>query len=199
MLKSSTVAGPIAASRRAMPARFLCGWRLGATGAVWVRIAGELGPTNSPQLAQTLMQAQLSAHLVVLDLRELTSIDSSGIRAILDAGDRGCRYAGRLTLVRGPGEVDRELTLNGVCDRMLVFDLHPAEPAETLLKADGSCAAAHTNRRRTLAEVLRVPSLDSRLPAPLATSGTARRSPLLSLHGRCKRRDRISHPGAVTP
>ena len=72
---------------------------------------------------------------MVLDLRELTSIDSSGIHAILDAADRGRRYAGRLTLVRGPGEVDRELTLNGVCDHMLVFDLHPAEPAEVLLEA----------------------------------------------------------------
>ena len=80
------------------------------------------------------MEAQLSAHLVVLDLRELTSIDSSGIDVILDAADRGRRYGGRLTLVRGPGEVDRELTLNGVSDQMLVFDLHPAEPAETLLK-----------------------------------------------------------------
>ncbi len=79
------------------------------------------------------MEAQLSAHLVVLDLRELTSIDSSGIHVILDAAHCG-RYGGRLTLVRGPGEVDRELTLNGVCDQMLVFDLHPAEPAEALLK-----------------------------------------------------------------
>ncbi len=134
MLEFSAVTGSPAAIRRAMPARFLCRWRLEASGAVWVRVAGELGPTSSPQLAQTLMEAQLSAHLVVLDLRELTSIDSSGIDAILDAADRG-RYGGRLTLVRGPGEVDRELTLNGVSDRLLVFDLHPAEPAETPLKA----------------------------------------------------------------
>ena len=112
---------------------FLCRWRLGASGAVWVRVAGELDATTSPQLGQTLTEAQLCAHLVVLDLRELTSIDSSGIRAILDAADRGRRCGARLTVVRGPGEIDRELTLNGVSDQMLVFDLHPAEPAEALL------------------------------------------------------------------
>jgi hypothetical protein len=38
-----------------------------------------------------------------------------------------------VALVRGPGEVDRELTLNGASDQMLVFDLHPAEPDESLL------------------------------------------------------------------
>jgi len=118
-------------SRAASP--FLCTWRLGASGAIWVRVAGELDAMTSPQLGQTLTEAQLCAHLVVLDLRELTSIDSSGIRAILDAAGRGRRYGARLTVVRGPGEIDRELTLNGASEEMLVFDLHPAEPVEALL------------------------------------------------------------------
>jgi anti-sigma B factor antagonist len=134
VLQSSAVTGSIAPSSCAKPAPFVCRWRLAASGAVWVRVAGALDPTTSPQLGQTLMEAQLSVHLVVLDLRELTSIDSSGIQAILDAAYRGRRHGGRLTLVRGSGEIDRELMLNGVCDHLLVFDLHPAEPAETLLK-----------------------------------------------------------------
>lgn len=133
LLQFSAVKGSTATSSRAIPTQYLCSWRRVASGAVWVRVAGELDPTTSLQLGQTLMEAQLSAHLVVLDLRELTSIDSSGIDVILDAAHRGRRYGGRLTLVRGPGEVDRELTLNGVSEQMLVFDLHPAEPAETLL------------------------------------------------------------------
>jgi anti-anti-sigma factor len=133
MLQFSAVTGSMVTSSRATPAPFLRSWRLGSSGAVWVRVAGELDPASSPQLRQALTEAQLSAHLVVLDLRELTSIDSSGIQAILDAAERGRRYLGRLTLVRGPGEVDRELTVNGVSDQVLVLDLHPAEPAETLL------------------------------------------------------------------
>lgn len=136
MLEFSPVTGSTAASSRAMPAPFACRWRLGASGAIWVHVAGELGPTSSPQLGRTLREAQRCAHLVVLDLRELTSIDSSGIHAIRDAGDRGRRYGG-LTIVRGHGEVDRELTVNGVSDQLLVFDLHPAEPAETLLRGAG--------------------------------------------------------------
>ena len=135
VLQFSPVRGSTAASRRSAPTPFLCGWALCASGAVWLRVAGELDPTNSPQLRQTLTEAQLCGHLVVLDLRGLTSIDSSGIDAIRDAADRGSRYGGRLTLVRGPGEIDRELTLNGACERMLVFDLDPHEPVRSLLAA----------------------------------------------------------------
>lgn len=135
MLQFSPARGSTAASRRAAPTPFLCGWALCASGAVWVRVAGELDPTNSPQLGQTLTEAQLCGHLVVLDLRDLTSIDRSGIHAIRDAADRGRRCGGRLTLVRGSGEIDRELTVNGACDRMLVFDLDPHEPARSLLDA----------------------------------------------------------------
>ncbi len=47
---------------------------------------------------------------------------------------RGSRYGGRLTIVRGHGELDRELTVDGVSDQLLVFDQHAGEPAETLLK-----------------------------------------------------------------
>ena len=142
MLQFSPVGGSTAASRRLAPTPFRCGWALCASGAVWVRVAGELDSTNSPQLGRTLTQAQLCGHLVVLDLRELTSIDRSGIHAILDAADRGRRYGGRLTLVRGSGEVDRELTLNGACERMWVFDLDPAEPARSLLNVGGKRAEA---------------------------------------------------------
>ena len=142
MLQFSAVSGSTVVSSRAASAEFLCTLQLTASGAAWVCVAGELDPTTSPELAQTLARAQRSAHLVVLDLRELTSIDSSGIDAILDAADRGRRYGGRLTLVRGRGEVDRELTLNGASDQMLVFDLHPAEPAETVLDVGWRCAGA---------------------------------------------------------
>ncbi len=36
-------------------------------------------------------------------------------------------------LVRGPAEVDRELTLSGASGQALIFDLDPTEPARTLL------------------------------------------------------------------
>jgi anti-sigma B factor antagonist len=96
-------------------------------------VAGELDLATSPQLREGLREAQRNAHLVVLDLRELTSIDSSGVDVILEAADGARRYGGRLMLVRGPAQVDRVLTLSGACNQVLIFDLDPTEPARTLL------------------------------------------------------------------
>ena len=129
----STVTRSTAVDSPAVPVRFLCRWQRGAFGAAWVLAAGELSPATSPRLCQTLAEAQLCARLVVLDLRELTSIDGSGLDVILDAAEGARRYGGRLMLVRPPGEVDRELTLSGASDQVLVFDLDPAEPARSLL------------------------------------------------------------------
>ena len=59
----------------------------------------------------------------------------AGERVILDAAD-GARGGGQLTLVLGPGEVDRELTLSGVSDQMSAFDLDPAESAQACWMSD---------------------------------------------------------------
>jgi len=127
----SVLTSPTAVGSTASPP-FLCTWQMGGSGAAWVHVAGELDLATSPQLGETLAEAQLAARLVVLDLRELTSIDISGVRSILDAAHGARRYGGRLMLVRGPAEVDRELALSGACDQMLIFDLDPTEPARTL-------------------------------------------------------------------
>jgi anti-sigma B factor antagonist len=120
-------------TRHADSTRFLCTLRRGTSGAAWVLVEGELSQTSSPQLEQTLADARLCARLVVLDLRELTCIGRSGVRVILEAARRTRRAGGRLMLVRGPAEVDRELTLTGASDHVLIFDLDPSEPGRTLL------------------------------------------------------------------
>jgi anti-anti-sigma factor len=131
--EASVVTSSTAAGRRAAPSPFLCTWQTGGSGAVWVHVAGGLDPATSPQLAEGLREAQLNAHLVVLDLRELTSIESSGVDVILDAAGGARRYGSQLMLVRGPVQVDRVLTLTGACNQVLIFDLDPTEPARTLL------------------------------------------------------------------
>jgi anti-sigma B factor antagonist len=70
---------------------------------------------------------------VVLDLRELRFIDSSGVHVILDAAQDTRCYGGRLLIVRGTASVDRVLTLTGVGKYALIFDLAPTEPAPALL------------------------------------------------------------------
>jgi anti-anti-sigma factor len=134
MSQTSVLTRPTAGGNTASP--FLCSWQTGGSGAAWVHVAGELDPASSPQLEEALAEAQLAARMVVLDLRELTSIDISGVHVIRDAADRARRRWGRLMLVRGPAEVDRELTLSGASDEMLIFELDSTEPARTLLDVD---------------------------------------------------------------
>jgi anti-sigma B factor antagonist len=83
---------------------------------------------SGPRLAATLREAQLEARMVVVDLRELTFIDSSGVHVILAAADRARQEGGRLMLVRGPVQVDRVFTLTGAFAQVMIFDLDPTEP-----------------------------------------------------------------------
>jgi anti-sigma B factor antagonist len=112
---------------------FVCSWETGAWGAAWVQVAGELDLATSPQFRQMLGEAQRDARVVVLDLRELCYIDSSGVHVILDAARDQRRRAGRLLIVRGPAPVDRVLTLTEVGEQVVIFDLAPTEPAPALL------------------------------------------------------------------
>jgi anti-anti-sigma factor len=111
---------------------FACSWEMGDWGAAWVQVAGELDLATSPQFRQTVGEAQRAAHLVVLDLRELSFTDSSGVHVILDADRYAQREEGRLLIARGPAQVDRVLTLMEVCKQVVIFDLPPAEPVPAL-------------------------------------------------------------------
>jgi anti-sigma B factor antagonist len=131
-----------AARRHADPPPFICTWEAGGSRAAWVYVAGDLDLVTAPQLRQTLAEAQLDTRLVVLDLREVTLIDSSGVHVILDAAAEARREWGRLMLVRGSVPVERMLTLTKVADRVLMVDLEPGEPSRGLLDV------ADTSRRR---------------------------------------------------
>jgi len=128
MPQAPVVTSSIGASRYAPPSPFECSWRPGGSGAAWVHVAGELDLATSPLLRRALRDAQQYARVVVLDLRELTFIESSGVHVILEAAASVRRGEGRLILVRGPADVDRALTLTGASDQVLIVDLDPSEP-----------------------------------------------------------------------
>jgi anti-anti-sigma factor len=83
------------------PPAFDCSWQAGGFGAAWVHVEGEVDLATSPQLLRTLGEAQREARLVVLDVREVTFIDSAGVHAILAAAATARREGQRLMLVRG--------------------------------------------------------------------------------------------------
>ena len=85
-----------------LPPSFACSWTDGGPDAAWVHVAGELDIATTPQLERTLREAQLQARLVVLDLRELAFIDSSGVHAIVNAGIRARQPAAGCSRLRGP-------------------------------------------------------------------------------------------------
>jgi anti-anti-sigma factor len=127
MPEASVAPRSITGTRYTPPPPFECSWRPGGSGAAWVHVAGELDLANTYQLSQALRDAQLYARVVVLDLRELTFIESTGVHVILDAAANVRPGKGRLILVRGPAHVDRALTLTGVPSQVLIVDLHPNE------------------------------------------------------------------------
>jgi anti-sigma B factor antagonist len=101
----------IAGRANALAPPFACFWTKGGLNACWVQVAGELDIETSPQLEQTLREP--SSHLVVLDLRELAFMDSSGVHAIVNASARARQLGRRLVLLRAPPHVDRVFGLTG--------------------------------------------------------------------------------------
>ena len=102
-------------------------WKDCGSDVAFVQVVGELDIVTAPALERTLRDAELRAPLVVLDLRELTFTDSSGVHVIANASARADRAGRRLVLVRGPAQVDRMLTL--ITSAVLeIVDLDPGEP-----------------------------------------------------------------------
>lgn len=97
-----------------------------ANGARVVRLVGEFDLAGVPAFEQELDRGPgLHESTVVLDLRDLTFLDSSGLRALLMA-DRLVRADGRrFVVVRGPERVARVLELTGVDDRLDLVDSFP--------------------------------------------------------------------------
>ncbi len=101
-----------------------------------MHLAGELDIATTPLLQETLRASRLGslrARLVVLDMRDLEFIDTSGVHAITEAGIRARQAGGRLVLVRGPPAVDRMFALTRACQQLEIADLDPGEPAVTAL------------------------------------------------------------------
>jgi anti-anti-sigma factor len=100
--------------------------------AAVVVVAGELDLRTSPQLEERLTRAfDAGAELVILDLRQIEFMDSTGLRVLLTAHQRAHETGRRFALVRGADQVERVLTLTGVRDLLTVVDA-----PEDLLTAD---------------------------------------------------------------
>jgi anti-anti-sigma factor len=86
---------------------------------VVVELAGELDLATAPMVEEAIADAEASRpSVLVLDLSELTFMDSTGLRIVLAADAAARREARRLVLVRGPDPVHR-VFLMALLDRRL--------------------------------------------------------------------------------
>jgi anti-sigma B factor antagonist len=89
-----------------------------------ISVSGELDLASSPALEQELERvAQSEAQVVVVDLRNLEFMDSTGLSVLVRAHQRAEENGRRLGLVNGSAQVQRLLTLTGVADRLTLTDV----------------------------------------------------------------------------
>jgi anti-sigma B factor antagonist len=91
-----------------------------ADGVPALALVGELDLASMHLLEGELEQLLEGARSLVLDLRRLQFIDSTGLHALLRADRRLADAGGQLTIVRGPQAVERLFTLTGLDTRLRI-------------------------------------------------------------------------------
>jgi len=82
-----------------------------------VRLSGEVDMATSAAVKSSLADLAEGGHLaVVVDLSEVTFIDSSGLHVLLDAQRRLSKSGGKVVLRKPAPAVDRILQISGLCD-----------------------------------------------------------------------------------
>lgn len=85
-------------------------------------VEGELDISSVRDFEQALKPLEVAASAVVVDLRSLNFIDSTGLRAILRSDSRMRTAGKRFALVPGSGPVQRVFRLTGLDSRLEFVD-----------------------------------------------------------------------------
>jgi anti-sigma B factor antagonist len=89
--------------------------------AVVVAPVGEIDLLTVDHVRAELQAAAAETQRVVLDLRNVSFIDSAGLRLVLESS----RAVGAFAVVRGPREVQRVFDLVGLDERLMMLDQPP--------------------------------------------------------------------------
>jgi anti-sigma B factor antagonist len=90
--------------------------------ATVVAVTGELDLATSPALEAELERASSGAERVILDLRGVSFMDSTGLSLLVKAQRRAQESNRQLAVVRGGARVQRLLSLTGVAERLTLID-----------------------------------------------------------------------------
>jgi anti-anti-sigma factor len=96
-------------------------------GAPRLVVSGELDLSSAEELEAQLRQLESSEpELLVLDLRELEFMDSTGLRVVIAADARARDRGARLVVVRAREEVDRVFRLTRMDQHLELVDEPPS-------------------------------------------------------------------------
>jgi anti-anti-sigma factor len=96
--------------------------RLGVEELVWggrrtLILTGRLDLVSAPMLNATLLKRRgYGTNKIALDLSELTSIDSTGVRSVLSAKELSESHGYEFVLIPGPRHIQRFFELAGLLD-----------------------------------------------------------------------------------
>jgi anti-anti-sigma factor len=96
--------------------------------AVLVTLEGELVFGRALTFDEVLRKSEeRDATYIVLDLRELTFLDSAGVSMLLAARRRAARAGRRIVIVEGPPAVRRLFAIAGLADAFEIVEDIPGE------------------------------------------------------------------------
>ena len=85
-------------------------------------LRGELDLASAPLLQAELDSSQIaSASMLVLDLEELTFIDSTGLRVLLTAYEHSRERGQEFAVTQGSPQVQRLLSITGVGEHLRII------------------------------------------------------------------------------
>jgi anti-anti-sigma factor len=99
-------------------------------GLVHVALRGELDLSTVAKVQEELSRVEADGPpIVVLDLTQLSFLDSTGLRCVITAAERAREAERRFVVVRGPAPVQRVFSITRLEDRLeMVDDLSAVEP-----------------------------------------------------------------------
>jgi anti-sigma B factor antagonist len=94
---------------------------------VRVALSGELDVSTAPSVEERLIALETTEALggVVLDLRDVAFIDSTGLSLLINAHSRGQKAGRRVTIVPGSGPPRRILETTGLRSRLDIAEDAP--------------------------------------------------------------------------
>jgi anti-anti-sigma factor len=92
-------------------------------GLVHVELRGELDLSTVGQVQNELNRVEAEApELLVLDLSQLTFLDSTGLRCVVRADERAREGGRRLVIVKGPDPVQKVFAITRLDERLEIVD-----------------------------------------------------------------------------